>query len=231
MAIERYPISAPGFGGGSSFNSGNANIVLSDWSGKKGIRPPRIAQELNGKLRQPDGAGQRLGSRAPSSAAAVGAAAARTRRDDRDGAEYRDIAAEIAADPDAALANPGISASAQKYEPTSPRVCWWTSIPMNGPRPWACRPRPSAGRWRPCSARSLVTTYIKNGQEYDVMLQTRAREPRDRVRTCAVPLCARPATGPLVPLSSVVTTKTCGATRPDRPRTDRQRTMTLSMPT
>ena len=52
--VESYLISSPGFGGGS-FNSGNATLILKDWSERKRAAD-QIAQEINGKLRGQTGA-------------------------------------------------------------------------------------------------------------------------------------------------------------------------------
>jgi multidrug efflux pump len=70
-----------------------------------------------------------------------------------------------------------------------------------------------------------VTTYIKSGQEYDVILQTaldqrRGIEDLNRLQV-------RTMSGALVPLSTVVTTELRGDT-PDRPRVDRLRSVTLT---
>ncbi|MND87542.1 Multidrug resistance protein MexB [compost metagenome] len=69
-----------------------------------------------------------------------------------------------------------------------------------------------------------ATTYIKGGQEYDVILQT----DRDNRRGVAdlEALYVSTGAGQLVPLSAVVTTQTSGDT-PDRRRLDRQRAITL----
>jgi multidrug efflux pump len=69
-----------------------------------------------------------------------------------------------------------------------------------------------------------ATTYIKGGQEYDVILQT-DRDNRREV-TDLEALYVSTGTSQLVPLSAVVTTKTSGDT-PDRRRLDRQRAITL----
>src|SRR6185503_15284905 len=70
-----------------------------------------------------------------------------------------------------------------------------------------------------------VTTYVKNGQEYDVILQTEL----DRRRTIEDlnTLYVRGNASQLIPLSNVVTTETRGDT-PDRQRVDRQRAITLT---
>jgi multidrug efflux pump len=70
-----------------------------------------------------------------------------------------------------------------------------------------------------------VTTYIKNGQEYDVILQSELEQRRsiDNLNQLQV----RTEAGTLVPLSTVVTTELRGDT-PDRPRVDRLRSVTLT---
>ena len=69
-----------------------------------------------------------------------------------------------------------------------------------------------------------ATTYIKGGQEYDVILQTE-RDNRREVADLEA-LYVATGGGQLVPLSAVVTTKTSGDT-PDRRRLDRQRAISL----
>ena len=70
-----------------------------------------------------------------------------------------------------------------------------------------------------------ATTYLRGGQEYDVVLQT-DREDRSSPADLQT-LYVGTGGGALVPLSSVVSTETSGAT-PDRRRLDRQRAITLS---
>ena len=70
-----------------------------------------------------------------------------------------------------------------------------------------------------------MTTYIKNGQEYDVLLQT-DREQRQTEQDIGN-LYVRANSGELIPLSTVVTTEVRGDT-PDRSRVDRLRSVTLS---
>ncbi|MBA4787935.1 MAG: efflux RND transporter permease subunit, partial [Brevundimonas sp.] len=69
-----------------------------------------------------------------------------------------------------------------------------------------------------------ATTYIKGGQEYDVILQTERQNRREvsDLEALYVPT----GSGQLVPLAAVVTTQTSGDT-PDRRRLDRQRAITL----
>jgi multidrug efflux pump len=72
---------------------------------------------------------------------------------------------------------------------------------------------------------SQITTYVKNGQEYDVILQTDLAQRRtvDDLNK----LYVRTNSGALIPLSNVVTTEVRGDT-PDRERVDRQRAITLT---
>jgi multidrug efflux pump len=70
-----------------------------------------------------------------------------------------------------------------------------------------------------------VTTYIRGGQEYDVLLQTDLAERQSVADLNS--LYVRAGSGELVPLASVVTTQVQGDT-PDRRRLDRQRSITLT---
>ena len=70
-----------------------------------------------------------------------------------------------------------------------------------------------------------VTTYVKDGQEYDVILQTDLAQRRslDDLGN----LYVRGSAGALVPLANVVNTQVRGDT-PSRNRVDRQRSITLT---
>ncbi|MGZ9100833.1 MAG: efflux RND transporter permease subunit, partial [Brevundimonas sp.] len=70
-----------------------------------------------------------------------------------------------------------------------------------------------------------ATTYLRGGQEYDVILQTQ-RDDRRSVGDLEA-LYVATGSGQLVPLSAVVTTQTSGDT-PDRRRLDRQRAISIS---
>jgi hypothetical protein len=124
---------------------------------------------------------------------------------------------------EAAQANPGLSRPRLDYEPTSPRL----SVQIDRDK------AASLGVSAQSIGRALetmfgsrqVTTYIKTGQEYDVILQTaldqrRSIEDLNRLQV-------RTMSGALVPLSTVVTTELRGDT-PDRPRVDRLRSVTLT---
>jgi multidrug efflux pump len=215
---ESYLISAPGFGGGS-FNSGNAVLTLNDWS-ERDRSSDEIAQELNGKLRtQTDaqvnasvpGAFQRGGGNSNSVEMVV------------TGSEYRDIFNWLQPVLAASLENPGFSRPRLNYEPNSPRLL----VDVDPEKAAALGvSAQSIGRTLETMFGSRrATTYLRGGQEYDVILQTE-RDDRRTVEDLES-LYVATGSGQLVPLSAVVTTQTSGDT-PDRRRLDRQRAITLS---
>ena len=214
---DSYLISAPGFGGGS-FNSGNGSLILSDWS-ERDRAADEIAQELNGKLRgQTDaqvnasvpGAFQRGGGNSNSVEMVV------------TGAEYEDIYNWLQPVLAASLENPGLSRPRLNYEPNAPRLL----VEVNPEKAAALGVSSQAvGRTLETMFGSRrATTYLRGGQEYDVILQTR----RDDRRSVAdlESLYVATGSGQLVPLSAVVTTQTSGDT-PDRRRLDRQRAISI----
>ncbi|MEY4555124.1 MAG: hypothetical protein RL093_243 [Pseudomonadota bacterium] len=213
-----YLISAPGFGGGS-FNSGNGSLILSDWS-ERDRAADDIAQELNGKLRgQTDaqvnasvpGAFQRGGGNSNSIEMVV------------TGAEYEDIYNWLQPVLAASLENPGLSRPRLNYEPNAPRLL----VDVDPEKAAALGVSSQAiGRTLETMFGSRrATTYLRGGQEYDVILQTERAERRSVSDLEA--LYVATGSGQLVPLSAVVTTETSGDT-PDRRRLDRQRAISIS---
>jgi len=215
---DTYLISAPGFGGGS-FNSGNAVLTLADWS-RRDRSADAIAQELNGKLRgqtgaqvnaSTPGAFQRGGGNSNSIEMVV------------TGAEYEDIYNWLQPVLAASLQNPGFSRPRLNYEPNAPRVL----VDVDPEKAAALGvSSQSIGRTLETMFGSRrATTYLKGGQEYDVILQTDLDSRRNIGDLEA--LYVSTGSGALVPLSAVVTTETTGDT-PERRRLDRQRAITLS---
>ena len=215
---ETYLVSAPGFGGGS-FNSGNAVLTLADWS-ERDRSADEIAQELNGKLRNQTGAQvnastpgafQRGGGNSNSIEMVV------------TGAEYEDIYEWLQPVLAASLQNPGFSRPRLNYEPNAPRVL----VDVDPEKAAALGvSSQSIGRTLETMFGSRrATTYLKGGQEYDVVLQTE-RDDRRSIGDLEA-LYVNTGSGALVPLSAVVTTETTGDT-PERRRLDRQRAITLS---
>ncbi|MBX9616043.1 MAG: efflux RND transporter permease subunit [Brevundimonas sp.] len=218
--VESFLVSAPGFGGGS-FNSGNAVMVLKDWSERD--RPSDvIAQELNGKLRgQTDaqvnasvpGAFQRGGGGGGGNSIELVVT----------GSDYNEIFQWLQPVLAASQENPGFSRPRLNYEPNAPRLL----VQVDPQRAAALGvSSQEIGRTLETMFGSRrATTYLRGGQEYDVILQTdrAARSSPADLET----LYVGTGGGTLVPLSSVVSTQTSGAT-PDRRRLDRQRAITLS---
>ena len=215
-----YLISSPGFGGGS-FNSGNGSLILSDWS-ERDRSADDISKELNGKLRgQTDaqvnasvpGAFQRGGGGGGSNGIEMVVT----------GAEYEDIYNWLQPVLAASLENPGFSRPRLNYEPNAPRLL----VEVDPEKAAALGVSSQAiGRTLETMFGSRrATTYLRGGQEYDVILQTE-RDNRRSVSDLEA-LYVTTGSGQLVPLSAVVTTKTSGDT-PDRRRLDRQRAITIS---
>ncbi|MFN3669509.1 MAG: efflux RND transporter permease subunit [Brevundimonas sp.] len=213
-----YLISAPGFGGGS-YNSGNGSLILSDWS-ERDRSADEIAQELNGKLRgqtnaqvnaSVPGAFQRGGSNSNSIEMVV------------TGAEYEDIYNWLQPVLAASLENPGFSRPRLNYEPNAPRLL----VDVDPEKAAALGVSAQAiGRTLETMFGSRrATTYLRGGQEYDVILQTERADRRNVADLEA--LYVTTGSGQLVPLSAVVTTETSGDT-PDRRRLDRQRAISIS---
>jgi len=215
--VSNFLVSSPGFGGGS-FNSGNAIINLVDWSARE-RSADQIAQELNGRLRTQTGAQvnastpgafQRGGGNSNSIEMVV------------TGTDYAPIYNWLQPVLAEALANPGFSRPRLNYEPNSPRLL--VDIDPQKAAALGVSSQQIGRTLETMFGSRRATTYIKGGQEYDVVLQT-DRDNRRNVSNLEA-LYVSTGTGQLIPLSAVVTTKTSGDT-PDRRRLDRQRAITL----
>jgi multidrug efflux pump len=221
--LDRYVFSMPRFGN-ASFNSGGGNAILSD---NTKMTAPELAATLNRELASvtsvraivsAEGGLQRGGGGGGGGGGGTSMQMIAT------GTEYPEIARWIQPILAAANENPGLARPRLDYEPTSPRVI------VNIDREKAAALNVSAqtiGRALETQFGSRrVTTYIKNGQEYDVLLQT-DRERRQTEQDLSK-LYVRAGSGEVIPLSSVVTTQVRGDT-PDRPRVDRLRSISLNV--
>ena len=223
--LERYVLAMPRFGGGGgggSFNSAGGNAILSD---KSKTTAPELSAKLNGELSSitsarvivsPEGGLQRGGPGGGGGGTSLQMIAT--------GTDYPEIARAMQPILAAAMTNPGLARPRLDYEPTSPRVA------VNIDREKAA----SLGISAQTIGRALetmfgsrrVTTYIKNGQEYDVLLQ--ADRPKRQTEQDLAKLYVRTSSGEVVPLATVVTTQVRGDT-PDRPRVDRLRSISLQV--
>ena len=218
--VEAYQIGAPGFGGGS-FNSGNGTLVLKDWSDRT-RSADEIAQELNGKLRGQTGA--QVNASVPGAfQRGGGGGGGNSVEMIVTGAEYEDVYRWLQPVLAASLENPGFSRPRLNYEPNAPRLL--VDVDPEKAAGLGVSSQEIGRTLETMFGSRRATTYIKGGQEYDVILQTE-RANRAGVGDLET-LYVSTGGGVLVPLSSVVTTATSGDT-PDRRRLDRQRAITLS---
>ena len=219
--VESYLISAPGFGGGS-FNSGNATLILKDWSERKRAADV-IAQEINGKLRGQTGA--QVNASIPGAFQRGGGGGGGNSNSVEmvvTGSEYEDIYRWLQPVLAASLENPGFSRPRLNYEPNSPRLL--VDVDPEKSAALGVSSQEIGRTLETMFGSRRATTYIKGGQEYDVILQT---ERANRAGVADLEnLYVSTGGGTLVPLASVVETQTSGDT-PDRRRLDRQRAISL----
>ncbi|WP_293903302.1 efflux RND transporter permease subunit [Phenylobacterium sp.] len=222
--LDRYIFALPRFGGGGggalSFNSGGGNSILSD---KAKITAPEFAAKLNRELSSvtsvraiisPEGGLQRGG---PGGGGGTSMQLIAT------GPDFPEIARAMQPILAAANTTPGLARPRLDYEPTSPRVV--VDIDREKAASLGVSAQTIGEALETMFGSKRVTTYIKNGQEYDVLLQ--ADRSKRQTEADLNKLYVRSGTGEAIPLASVVSSHVRGDT-PDRPRVDRLRAITLS---
>ena len=214
--VESYFISAPGWGGGNS--GGNASLTLTDWS-ERDRSADEIASELNQALRGLTGAQVNAAAR---SGFSRGGGSGNSVEMVMTGAEYEGMFDWVQPIMAAAVANPTLSRPRLDYEPNAPRLL--VDVDPERAASLGVSSQDIGRTLETMFGSRRATTYIKGGQEYDVILQTE-RSERTSVEDLET-LYVETGSGALVPLSSVVETQTSGDT-PDRRRMDRQRAITL----
>ncbi|WP_299002910.1 efflux RND transporter permease subunit [uncultured Caulobacter sp.] len=218
---ERTILTIPRFGG-NSFNSGNGVVVMRPW-GERKKTADEVAAELNKDLGKITSVRAVASVRGPFQRGGGGGGGGTNVDLIAVGNDYVQLAEWLKPILAAAQDNPGMARPRLDYEPTAPRLSVQIDLDKAA----------SLGVSAQAIGRSLetmfgsrkATTYIKNGQEYDVILQTNLDQRRsieDLNR-----LNVRANSGALVPLSTVVSTELRGDT-PDRPRVDRLRSVTLT---
>jgi multidrug efflux pump len=219
---ERTILTIPRFGQ-SQFNSGNGVVVLKPW-GEREKTADQVAAELNKGLSRITGVRAVASVRGAFQRGGGGGGGGGTNVDlialGNDYAQLADWLKPILA---ASQDNPGFSRPRIDYEPTAPRLS--VQIDQDKAATLGVSAQSIGRALETMFGSRKATTYIKNGQEYDVILQTdleqrRSIEDLNRLQV-------RTISGTLVPLSTVVTTQLRGDT-PDRPRVDRLRSVTLT---
>ncbi|HEX8233132.1 MAG TPA: efflux RND transporter permease subunit [Caulobacteraceae bacterium] len=217
---DRYLLSAPGFGGGQ-FNSASGVVMLKDW-GERDRTADEVAADLNKQTGRITGARVTASVRGPFQRGGGGGGGSNV-----DfivsGPEYKQLADWIEPIMRAAEANPGLARPRLDYEPTSPRLV--VDVDREKAAALGVSAADVGGVLETMFGSRRATTYIKGGQEYDVILQT-GIENRRSVEDLQT-LYVRSGSGQLVPLSALVTTHVQGDT-PDRRRLNRQRSVTLT---
>jgi len=215
---ERTVISVPRFGQ-SQFNTANGVLVLNS-AGERKQSADQIAAELNKTLSKITGVRAVASVRGAFQRGGGGGNGVDLIAVGNDYVELANWLKPILAE---AQANPGLSRPRIDYEPTSPRLSVQIDRDKAGMLGVSAQ---SIGRALETMFGSRrATTYIKNGQEYDVILQSTLEQRRSIADLDQ--LQVRTQSGALVPLSTVVTTELRGDT-PDRPRVDRLRSVTLT---
>ena len=216
--LMHYVLGVPRFGQ-AQYNSGFGNAVLSDWRHRK-VTSQDIAALLNKEFGKITGArivGTVRGpfQRSGGSGSNVDFIA--------EGNDYPEIERWIRPIVEAAKQNPGLTRARTDYEPTSPRLI--VNVDRDKAATLGVSAETVGQALQAMFGSQKVTTYVKNGQEYDVILQTDLAHRRtvDDLNT----LYVRGSSGSLIPLSTVTRTEVRGDT-PDRERIDRQRSITLT---
>jgi multidrug efflux pump len=219
--LDRYVLSMPRFGGASSFNSAGGNTMLSE---NADMTTQEFAAQLNRQLSgitsvraivSPEGGLQRGGPGGGGGGSSLQLILT--------GNDYPEIERRIRPILAAAEQNPGLARPRLDYEPTSPRVV--VDIDRDKAATLGVSAQSVGRALETMFGNRRVTTYIKNGQEYDVLLQT-DRSNRQTEEDLGK-LYVRASSGETVPLSALVSTRVRGDT-PDRARVDRLRAISLN---
>jgi multidrug efflux pump len=217
---DRYIVAAPRFNQ-NQYNIGFGSLVLSDWRKRK-LPADKVAAQINKDLSSITGARVIASVRGPFQRGSSGGSGSNV---DFivEGNEYPEIARWIEPIFQAAQKNPGLARPRLDYEPTAPRLL--VNIDRDKAAALGVSPVSIGNALNVMFGSQKATTYVKQGEEYDVILQTELGKRRalENLNT----LYVRAGSGALIPLSNVVQTKISGDT-PDRERVDRQRAITLT---
>jgi len=216
---DRYILGVPRYNQ-AQYNTGFGSMVLTDWD-RRNVSAQQVAADLNKQfsgitsarvLASLRGPFQRGGSGSGNNVDLI-----------VEGNDYPQLAQWVAPILQAAQNNPGLVRPRLDYQPTSPRLI--VDIDRDKAATLGVSTQEIGDTLQTMLGSEQVTTYVKNGQQYDVILQTdldQRRTLNDLER-----LQVRGTDGVLIPLSNVVKTSVRGDT-PNRARVDRQRAITLT---
>jgi multidrug efflux pump len=216
---DRYLVGVPNYSG-LQYNTGFGSLVLRDWS-QRSQSAQQIAAGLNRQLSAITSARVLASVRGPFQRG--GAGSGNNVDFIAEGNDYPEISAWLAPIFTAAQNNPGLVRARLDYEPTSPRL--YVQLDRDKAAQLGVSVSAIGDTLQTMLGSTQNTTYVKNGQEYNVILQTDLDQRRtvDDLNN----LYVRASSGSLIPLANVVTTSIHGDT-PSRNRTDRQRSITLT---
>ena len=220
--LERYTLAVPGFGR-SQFSSGGGNASLPDTREHK-ISSLDLAAQLNREYSAITSARVIASVRPSIQRGGGGGGGGSSVNVSVLGDEYPQIERAIQPLLAAARNNPGLARPRLDYEPTSPRLL--VELDREKAAQLGVSAQAVGRALETLFGSRKVTTYIKGGQEYDVILQ--ADRPQRMNETDLRNVYVRASSGATVPLSAVVTTEIRGDT-PSRDRIDRLRSITLSV--
>ena len=219
--LTTYVLTVPGFGN-AGFNTGNANLIMPD-AVKDGLTSQDLAATLNRQFASVT-ASRVIASVRPGLQRGGAGGTGTTMDLILLGNEYPQINAQIQPLLQASMTNPGLGRPRTDYEPTSPRVL--VDIDREKAAAMGVSAQSIGRALQALFGSEKATTYIRAGEEYDVILQTDRAERQNEQDISKV--YVRTAAGSTIPLNTVVTSRASGDT-PNRARLDRQRAITLSM--
>ena len=212
--VQTYITGVPRFNQ-LQYNQGFAFVLMKDLSKRK-ISTQAFAAELNRKFATITGA--RIVAVPQGGIRGVGGGVEMI----ASGGDYAQLARWTAPIMAAARDNPGLTRIRSDYQPNAPRLT--VDIDRERAAGLGVSAQDVGRALETMFGSRRVTTYLKDGQEYDVLLQTDLEHRRTEQDLNT--LYVRSGSGGLVPLASVVKTRVVGDT-PDRRRVDRLRVVNI----
>jgi len=217
--VSRYTVIIPG-NNSVSYNGGFGFLNLTDWSERK-VSTAQLAAELQRELGRLTGIRVNAFQQSPLQRGGGGGG---TNIDlIIGGPEYEQVAKWSEPILAAARANPGLNRVNTDYEPDSPRLI--VSVDKDRAGQLGVSASQIGNALNVMFGPKRVTTYVREGQEYDVLLQTELQHRRTLQDLETVYVKSR--TGGLVPLSNVVKTELVGSLA-NRQRVDQLRAITIT---